>query len=260
MVNAELQARTEIVLTNGKVIADGQKTITHATELPHKLNHEHTRREKLSSGLQQEFESRLDDLRALERSLEAMIQNQTDEMTLRHTCINGFQVLGERQNRMAEAKRLCISELERRQSEKHKKIDILQAYVEGLPQKIWKQVTESDSWKLVSAKLNTVNEQVNSTSRVFTETLVPGLDGMRPGVTAISKDTAVGTKNITAVLNEQQTTRRKFERLCQDNVTIQQVADLDAEFKNLVRFAGDIAACTKSISERIATAMLRKSR
>jgi hypothetical protein len=37
-------------------------------------------------------------------------------------------------------------------------------------------------------------------------------------------------------------------------VTFQHVADLDAEFKNLVLFAGDIAASTKPISERLATA------
>ena len=103
-------------------------------------------------------------------------------------------------------------------------------------------------------KLNAVNEHVDSMSRVLTETLVPGLDSMRPGVPAISKGIAVATKNITAVLNEQQTARRKFARLCQENVTFQQVADLDVEFKNLVMFAGDIAACTKSISERMASA------
>jgi hypothetical protein len=56
VLNTELQARTEIVSTSGKVIADGQKTITHATELLHELSQEHTRREKLSSNFQQEFE------------------------------------------------------------------------------------------------------------------------------------------------------------------------------------------------------------
>jgi chromosome segregation ATPase len=150
VLNAELQARSEIISTSGKVIDDGQKTITDATELLHKLSQENTRPEKLSSSLHQEFESRSEDLRALERSLEAMIQNQTDELTPR-TCINGFQVLGERRNRMAEAQRLYISELERRRSERHKKIDALQAYIEGLPQKIQKQVNESDPWKLGSA-------------------------------------------------------------------------------------------------------------
>lgn len=115
--------------------------------------------------------------------------------------MNGFQVLGERQNRRAEAQRLYISELERRQSRKHKNIDTLQVYIEGLPQKIQKQVTESDSWKLVSAKLNTVNEHVNSMSRVLNETLVPGLESMRPGVAAISKGIDVATGNITAIPN-----------------------------------------------------------